>query len=63
MRRLRRSRCALDAVQAIELPPNGVAVLYEADAGGVDHQLPGGIGYLDALVQFAGEVHPTASDA
>lgn len=40
----------------IELPPNGVATLYEADAGGNEHQLPGGVGYLDALVQFAGEV-------
>lgn len=40
----------------IVLPPNGVAVLYEADLAGVDHQLPGGVGYLDALVQFAGEI-------
>lgn len=40
----------------IELPSNGVATLYEADAGGNEHQLPGGVGYLDALVQFAGEV-------
>ena len=39
----------------LELPPNGVAILYEADGAGVDHQLPGGAGYLDALVQFAGE--------
>lgn len=40
----------------LEIPPNGVATLYEADGAGVDHQLPGGVGYLDALVQFAGEV-------
>lgn len=40
----------------LELPANGVAVLYEADAGGNEHQLPGGVGYLDALVQFAGEI-------
>lgn len=40
----------------LELPPNGVAVLYEADKGGADHCLPGGVGYLEALVQFAGEV-------
>ncbi len=40
----------------LELPPNGVAILYEADGAGVDHQLPGGVGYLEALVQFAGEV-------
>jgi len=40
----------------LELPANGVAILYEADGAGVDHQLPGGVGYLDALVQFAGEV-------
>ena len=40
----------------LELPPNGVAILYEADNAGVDHQLPGGVGYLEALVQFAGEV-------
>lgn len=40
----------------LELPPNGVAILYEADLGGTDHRLPGGIGYLDALVQFAGEI-------
>lgn len=40
----------------LDLPPNGVAVLYEADAGGNEHQLPGGVGYLDALIQFAGEV-------
>lgn len=39
----------------LELPPNGVAVLYEADLGGNEHQLPGGVGYLEALVQFAGE--------
>lgn len=40
----------------LDIPPNGIAVLYEADGAGVDHQLPGGVGYLDALVQFAGEV-------
>ena len=40
----------------LELPPNGVAVLYEADGAGDDHRLPGGVGYLEALVQFAGEV-------
>lgn len=40
----------------LDFPPNGVAVLYEADAAGNDHQLPGGVGYLDALIQFAGEV-------
>jgi len=40
----------------LEIPPNGVAILYEADKGGTDHQLPGGVGYLEALVQFAGEV-------
>ncbi|MDE2232521.1 MAG: hypothetical protein KGJ90_00115 [Patescibacteria group bacterium] len=40
----------------LELPPNGVSVLYEADAAGNDHQLPGGVGYLDALIQFAGEI-------
>lgn len=40
----------------LDIPPNGIAVLYEADGTGVDHQLPGGVGYLDALVQFAGEV-------
>ena len=40
----------------LDIPPNGIAVLYEADDAGVDHQLPGGVGYLDALVQFAGEV-------
>lgn len=40
----------------LEIPSNGVAVLYEADGAGVDHQLPGGAGYLDALIQFAGEV-------
>lgn len=39
----------------LELPPNGVAILY-VDKAGVEHQLPGGTGYLDALVQFAGEV-------
>lgn len=40
----------------LELPPNGVAILYEADEGGTEHRLPGGVGYLEALVQFAGEV-------
>lgn len=40
----------------LELPPNGVAILYETDGSGADRRLPGGIGYLDALVQFAGEV-------
>jgi hypothetical protein len=40
----------------LELPTNGVAILHEADGAGIDHQLPGGVGYLDALVQFAGEV-------
>ena len=40
----------------LEIPSNGVAVLYEADKGGNDRQLPGGAGYLDALIQFAGEV-------
>lgn len=40
----------------LELPANGVAILYEADGAGIDHQLPGGIGHLEALVQFAGEV-------
>ena len=40
----------------LDIPPNGVAVLYEADGAGVDHQLPGGTGYLEALIQFAGEV-------
>lgn len=40
----------------LEIPANGVAVLYQADEGGSGHQLPGGVGYLDALVQFAGEV-------
>jgi hypothetical protein len=40
----------------LELPANGVAILYEVDEGGTDHQLPGGVGYLEALVQFAGEV-------
>lgn len=40
----------------LEIPANGVAVLYEADPAGDDRQLPGGVGYLDALVQFAGEV-------
>ena len=39
----------------LELPVNGVAILYEADGAGVDHRLPGGAGYIDALVQFAGE--------
>lgn len=42
----------------LELPPNGVAILYEADPSGSTgiSQVPGGTGYLDALVQFAGEV-------
>lgn len=40
----------------LELPPNGVALLYEADEGGTDHLLPGGVGHFEALVQFAGEV-------
>ena len=42
----------------LELPPNGVAILYEADpSGGTGiSQVPGGVGYLEALVQFAGEV-------
>ena len=40
----------------LELPANGTAILHEADGAGVDHQLPGGVGYLEALVQFAGEV-------
>ena len=40
----------------LEIPANGVAVLYQADEDGSEHQLPGGVGYLDALVQFAGEV-------
>lgn len=40
----------------LEIPANGVAVLYEADPAGDDRQLPGGVGYLDALVQFAGEI-------
>lgn len=35
----------------LALPANGVAILYEHEK-----QLPGGVGYLDALVQFAGEV-------
>ena len=42
----------------LELPPNGVAILYEADpSGGTGiSQVPGVVGYLEALVQFAGEV-------
>ncbi len=40
----------------IELPANGVAILYEADESGAYRQLPGGSGYLEALVQFAGEI-------
>lgn len=40
----------------LELPPNGVAILYEADNAGIDHQLAGGVGYFEALVQFAGEI-------
>lgn len=35
----------------LELPPNGVAVLYQDG-----QRLAGGVGYLEALVQFAGEV-------
>ena len=35
----------------LALPTNGVAILYEDGK-----QLPGGVGYLSALVQFAGEV-------
>lgn len=35
----------------LELPPNGVAILYEDG-----QRLAGGVGYLEALVQFAGEV-------
>lgn len=59
----------------LDFPPNGVAVLYEADAAGNDHQLPGGVGHFDALIQFADEVirlqamldarsinHPTGSE-
>jgi hypothetical protein len=40
----------------LEIPSNGVAILYEADGAGDDHQLPGNIGHFEALVQFAGEV-------
>lgn len=40
----------------LEIPPNGVAILYQTDAAGTEHQLPGGVGYLEALIQFAGEV-------
>lgn len=36
----------------LELPANGVAILYDEDG----KQLPGGVGYFEALVQFAGEV-------
>lgn len=43
-------------VYTLVIPANGVAVLYEADEWGNEHQLPGGSFYLDALVQFAGEV-------
>lgn len=39
----------------LEIPSNGVAVLYEADAEG-EHQLPGGVFYLEALVEFARRV-------
>ena len=41
---------------ALEIPPNGVALLYEIDEGGTEHRLPGGVGYFEALIQFAGEV-------
>lgn len=41
---------------ALEIPPNGVAILYETDEAGVEHQLAGGVGYFEALIQFAGEV-------
>ena len=40
----------------LEIPNNGVAILYEVDEYGTDHRLPGGVGYLEALVQFAGEI-------
>jgi hypothetical protein len=40
----------------LELSLNGIAILYEVDKAGVERQLPGGIGYLDALVQFGGEI-------
>lgn len=40
----------------LDIPPNGIAILYEADGAGDDHQLPGGVGYPAAIVQFAGEV-------
>jgi hypothetical protein len=39
----------------LEIPSNGVAVLYEADAEG-EHKLPGGVFYLEALVEFARRV-------
>lgn len=35
----------------LDLPENGVALLYENGT-----QLPGGVGYLSALIEFAGEV-------
>lgn len=35
----------------LAIPTNGVAILFEDGK-----QLPGGVGYLDALVQFAGEI-------
>lgn len=35
----------------LAIPTNGVAILFEDGK-----QLAGGVGYLDALVQFAGEV-------
>ncbi len=40
----------------LELRPSGVAILFEIDNAGIERQLPGGCGYLEALVQFAGEV-------
>lgn len=36
----------------LALPINGIAILYDEDG----KRLPGGVGYLGALVQFAGEV-------
>lgn len=35
----------------LDIPPNGVAILYEDGK-----QRPGGVGYLEALIEFAGEV-------